>query len=235
MSKKITINNIYESSAFEIVPTKVKRDWMDNSHDKFAYHCVPLNVANTYGWSVLSPESFSVTWNGGSQTDSIKVNGGSGSQWVSSHFGGGVFTIGVDFVVRTEDGISLYVRGMPNEPHRGIYPLDGIIETDWLPFTFTFNYIFTEPCTVKFEKDEPLFSFFPIERSFIKEFELKRANIKEDKEFFKKFTEYSKSRKEHIDEKKPERQRYYLKGTGADGIDIDILDHTKKYSLNGEK
>jgi hypothetical protein len=37
----------------------------------------------------------------------------------------------------------------------GIQPLVGLIETDWLPFPFTMNWIFTRPGTVKFEKGEP--------------------------------------------------------------------------------
>jgi hypothetical protein len=45
--------------------------------------------------------------------------------------------------------------GSPNHVKDGIQPLAGLIETDWLPFPFTMNWIFTRPGTVKFEKGEP--------------------------------------------------------------------------------
>lgn len=37
----------------------------------------------------------------------------------------------------------------------GIQPLAGLVETDWLPFPFTMNWIFTRPGKVRFEKGEP--------------------------------------------------------------------------------
>ena len=163
--------------------------------------------------------------------DAIQVNGGSGSTWVSSHFGSGIFTIGVDFVIRTDPGVSLYVRGTPNTPYQYIVPLDGIIETDWLPFTFTFNYMFTEPCLLQFKKGTPLFSFFPIERSFIKEFEINETSITSDEEFYSKYQEYAASRGDHNYQGKDERQKFYLNGTDADGVKYDISDHTKRYDL----
>jgi hypothetical protein len=49
----------------------------------------------------------------------------------------------------------VWARGTPNRPKDGISPLDGIIETDWLPFTFTMNWQFTRPCRIAFERDEP--------------------------------------------------------------------------------
>ena len=34
-------------------------------------------------------------------------------------------------------------------------PLVGLIETDWLPFPFTMNWVFTRPGRVRLEKGEP--------------------------------------------------------------------------------
>ena len=53
MTQTISINRLYDDPVFEIIPTPMKRSWMDNTPGKFAYHCVPLNVANTHGWSVI--------------------------------------------------------------------------------------------------------------------------------------------------------------------------------------
>ena len=47
-------------------------------------------------------------------------------------------------------------------PKDGIGPLEGVIETDWLPFTFTMNWQFTRPGRVVFEKGEPFCFITPI-------------------------------------------------------------------------
>ena len=47
-------------------------------------------------------------------------------------------------------------------PKDGIAPLDGIVETDWLTFTFTMNWVFTRPGRVTFEKDEPFCFITPV-------------------------------------------------------------------------
>jgi hypothetical protein len=57
--------------------------------------------------------------------------------------------------MRTDPGIGIWARGTPNLPKDGIAALDGIIETDWLPLTFTMNWQMTRPGRIVFEKDEP--------------------------------------------------------------------------------
>jgi hypothetical protein len=36
-------------------PGRVARDWMDESRERFAYRCLPLNIANAHGWEVATP------------------------------------------------------------------------------------------------------------------------------------------------------------------------------------
>jgi hypothetical protein len=229
--KKISINYINGVSNFKIVPGSIKRKWMEGTPDKFAYHCTPLNVANTYGWTVLNPEEFSVEWTGYPNNESMIVNDGRGSSWVTSHFGNGVFTISVDFVIRTPTGVSTYIRGVPNEPYDALQPLDAVIETDWLPFTFTYNYLFTSPAKVIFKKDEPLFTFFPVERSYIENFNIQYLNIESDPVFFKQYQDYVDSRKKHLDNKETSRQKFYTNGVDPNGKKYKISNHIKKYNL----
>ena len=46
-----------------IRPADVKREWMDATAERFAYRCLPLNIANAHGWEVPSPCSFEAYWN----------------------------------------------------------------------------------------------------------------------------------------------------------------------------
>ena len=41
-----------------------KREWMDDTQDRFAYRCLPLSIANQTGWEILSPAGFTARWNG---------------------------------------------------------------------------------------------------------------------------------------------------------------------------
>jgi len=40
--------------------------------------------------------------------------------------------------------------GPPNWPKDGVYPLSGLVETDWLPFPFTMNWQMTRAGSVSF-------------------------------------------------------------------------------------
>lgn len=59
------------------------------------------------------------------------------------------------YVFRTNPGWALSIRGCPNTFKPAIVLLEGIVETEWLPFTFTMNWKFTSPGKVILQKDEP--------------------------------------------------------------------------------
>lgn len=234
--KYIEISRISENEIFEVVPNKVKRKWMDKTGGN-AYKCVPMNVANSYGWTVLSPGEFSATWDGGESRDSLKIEfeEGNSFQFAASEFGQGILSIVPDFIVRTSKNVSLYVRGIPNQIAMGLQPFDGIIETDWLPFTFTFNYKFLKPGRLTINKDQPLFTFFPIERGYIESFETRESLIYKDKEFYSDYLKYSDLREYQHSGKETKDSGAYLKGRLYDK-EFDIINHTKKINLtNFEK
>lgn len=224
---------------FDIVPLRRKRDWMDNTERSYAYECMPLNIANEYGWAVLSPVKFSATWDGTENLDciTIKYPDSKTFDFAHSHFGHGVLTISVDFVIQTPPEISLYIRGVPNEPVEGLQPLDAIVETDWLPFTFTYNYKFIKPCTVTFEKGEPLFLFFPIKRGEIESYKIVNQHIDQSPSLKSAYNEYSNSRQLYLDNMDDPKiakqtQRYYSNAKRPDGGKYSVFNHLKKIILD---
>lgn len=229
----IKVNYLFDDvKEFKIVPLSAKREWMNLTGSAFAYRCVPLNVANTYGWAVINPENFTAEWNGEEGIDAIKVRFDNPySNFAASHFGHGVLTISVDFILKTDPGISVFVRGIPNNILDNIVPLDGIVETDWLPFTFTYNYKFIKPGIVEFKKDEPLFSFFPIQRGFIEDFSITPTKIEDDKDFFEDYKKYRDSRNSYLEHNDGSFQKFYANGTGADGKAFNAPNHNKKTSV----
>ena len=229
---KIIVNYLFENQKnFEIVPLSGKRHWMTETPLGYAYRCVPLTVANTYGWSVLNPYDFVAEWNGDDAFDAVSIKFKEDvHSYASSHFGSGILTIHPDFIIKTEENISMFVRGIPNSIQYGIEPLDGIVETDWLPFTFTFNYKFTKPGTVSFKKGDPLFSFFPIERGFIEKFHLETQEIASDPELNADYEAYSKSRQDYLNNNTGKYQKYYANGKGPKK-EYKIVNHQKRTNV----
>jgi hypothetical protein len=152
-----------------IRPAPVERDWMDATDKRYAYRCLPLNIANAHGWELLCPSGFTAMWNGRNDKDAVGIAADPGTKAPGvSHFGHGVLTFHVPIVFRTDPGVDLYVTGPVNRPKDAIGPLTGIVETDWAPYTFTMNWLFTRPnAAVRFERGEPICHFFPLERGRI--------------------------------------------------------------------
>lgn len=156
-TSKLTCYKVHENPC-RIVAARSNRQWMDDTDQRFAYRCLPLSIANAMGWELLLPTSITARWNGGSGIDDVQIESTDGSDTesvASSHFGHGVLTFHVGYLFRTELGTGIWARGIPNRPKDGIAPLEGVIETDWLDFTFTMNWKFTRVGEVTFEKDEP--------------------------------------------------------------------------------
>lgn len=153
---------VIDGHELRIRPAPLERAWMDVTDQRFAYRCLPLNIANTHGWEILCTTAFSAIWDGRPGLDAIRIEAQSGAGAPAiSHFGNGVLTFHVPCLFKTEPGVDLFATGPINRPKDGIAPLTGIIETDWSPYTFTMNWMFTRPQQrVSFEADEPFCHIF---------------------------------------------------------------------------
>lgn len=239
---------------FKISKCSPKREWVDQTQQKFGYRCLPLTMTNQYGWNILCPSAFSAIWNGTNDYDSIKIKYddpvSNQYNFASSHFGNGVMTMNFDYIFRTSPDVDIYVKGPANNPKDGIHALEGIIETDWLPFTFTMNWKFTRPFKeVRFELNEPIATFFPVQRGFLEQFHTKFVSINESPEFAELYKEYSVKRTNFNngqfnddDEKENGWQKFYFQGKDASGCkhidnhksNVRVMDFTLG-SLNGEE
>jgi len=128
-----------------------RRDWFV----KHAYHCLPLTVANQYGFAIKSLYTFRAIWDGGDEQRNVQIEilGGDGTtpehqqpcQFVNSHFGMGTVTIQNRFVLRTPPGVNLMTINPPNIFVDGVHHMSGVIESDNLRRDFTFNLKLTRP------------------------------------------------------------------------------------------
>ena len=204
-----------------------RRDWIDALPERFGYRCLPLAMANQVGWEILNPVPFTASWNGRDGLDAIKFRfSGTPSPLVGSHFGHGVLTFSLGYLFRTSKSHNLYVKGPANQPKDAIAPLEGLIETDWAPFTFTMNWQFTRKRQkVQFDAGEPICCVLPYPRHYAGKFEAELKVLNEDPKLYKQYIGWRDERlafnealkEEGSDEAKQGWQRTYMKGQDQTG------------------
>lgn len=179
----------------EIVAASPERAWMDEARDRAPYRCLPLAIANTHGWELRNPVGFSAIWGGGAGQDDVVVMPDGEGCLGKSHFGEGVLTFAVPFVFRTPPEIDLIVQGPINRPKDAVSPLTGVVETDWIPYTFTMNWRFTRPRTaVRFAAGEPFCHIFPVRRGDVEAVEPEIRPLADEPELERRYLDWTQSR-----------------------------------------
>lgn len=142
-------------------PSPSRRAWMDEH--EHAYHCLPLVIANQWGWQITCPTDVRATWDGGPGLDALRVEvDPQYAPAIKSQFGTGILTFSPPWLFRTPPGWDLYLKGPSNRWKPNCHPLEGIIETWWLNYTFTINWRLAEPGTIAFAKGESLGQLVPV-------------------------------------------------------------------------
>lgn len=181
-----------------IRPAPAKRDWMDGTPESFAYRCLPLNIANAHGWELLNPCAFDACWNGQADTGAVTIRPRTDTgvaNVATSLFGQGIVTFHIPGIFRTSPGWNLWIGGSPNQPKDGIYPLTGVVETDWSPFTFTMNWRFTrKDHWVHFDAGEAICFFFPVQRALLDDIRPAMAPIDAEPGLLERFQDWSRGR-----------------------------------------
>ena len=235
------IAHVIDGHHVDIRPAPVERDCMDATNQRFAYRCLPLNIANAYGWEVLCNAGFLAMWWGGEGLDSIVIEPDPGTIAPAiSHFGHGILTFHLPCLFGTEPGAELMVQGPINRPKDGIAALSGIIETDWSPYSFTMNWMFTRPGTpVRFEKGEPYCHIFPVRCGEIEDIEPELEVLSAYPELKRQHDAWTASRERfNVDLKQPgsdaqsdKWQKLYYRGLSPDGTQAATESHRTRLRL----
>ena len=146
---------------WQLRPSPPRRHWMDEL--PHAYKCLPLVIANQWGWQILCPTDVVVTWDGDPNLAGLHVE--VAPQYlpaIKSQFGAGIVTFSPPWLFRTPPGWDLYLKGPSNRWKPNCVPLEGVIETWWLNYTFTLNWKLVEPGTVVFARGESLGQLVPV-------------------------------------------------------------------------
>jgi hypothetical protein len=214
-------------------PARAKRQWMDDFTDRHAYRCLPLSIANSYGWEVLCPIPIEINWNGGMTVDDIQVvglkdlpGGAPIDHFCRSNFSRGIITFHLDYVIETEADWQILATGPFNDPKPTASPLSGIIETDWLPYPFTMNWQLTQTGVTRFEEGEPFCSFLPVRKNVLPNTEIHVHRLSDHAELEARHNQFRDARTAFMDRIKagdPDAikeawQRHYFVGRHPDGV-----------------
>ncbi len=157
-----------------------KRDWFTKNF----YRCLPLSIGNMQGFVASVPFAFDIFWNGGDSTDDLSIHSyldetmykDKNYVGLSSEFGHGILTIHFPIQLKTPPGINLMTIAPPNFPLPALSPMTGVVESDNLRFTFTFNIkVDISNAVIKVKENTPIAGIIPIPRYFCDSFELKDA------------------------------------------------------------
>lgn len=232
----------------DIRPARNRRDWMNETPSSYAYRCLPLSIANAHGWEVRCPVTCEAEWNGGSNSDDIHIifedeetsvmERAQTPTFAESHFGSGILTFSVGVIIETPPGYDLWVTGPVNDFRDGIQAMSAVIETYWMPFTFTMNWKMTRPhLKVRFEKGDPFCLFFPIEHGGLERFNPTFEQMSKEPElerqhmfaFYKRALPLAFKRRKGKELEIRNRDRFegwYMRGEMPDGT--EIADHKRR-------
>jgi hypothetical protein len=218
--KAYNLGNSFEMS---LATARPERAWMSQSNKSFANRCLPMRMANQAGWNIVNGRKLRAKWLGGSAANQVLIeNTGDPPHPAISHFGEGILTFLIPFLFRTPPGIALLYRGPANAPKDSIYPLEGLVETEWAVARASMNWKFTRPDTwVEFAPGEPICMVVPVCLDVMESLEPQIFDIKTDPELHRKYNMWYENCRDFtilLRNRDPEAmrlgwQRYYFNGT----------------------
>jgi hypothetical protein len=202
-----------------IQQSRLKRDWMDATYNKHAYQCLPMTVANVYGWEIVLEEDLIVQWDGGNTPPAIlsgEITSSGRVQAISSIIG--MISINMGWVINTEEGYNTWMTGSPNYFVDGATPLTATLPSYWWPDESQMNWKITkigEP--VVFEAGTP-FCFFNIyDNSVLESVEIVTSSLWDDKELVESRMKYGNLKEDNRIEKPWTWTKGIRTGLDADG------------------
>lgn len=199
---------------FEPLKGKPKRDWFVTH----AYFCLPLTIANQYGFVVKSAFDVVARWNGGTRPQDTSVHAicseaEARAQLISSHFGSGIVTVQNRWTYRTPPGVNLMTLTPPNFVLDGVLHMAGVVESDNLRRDFTFNLKLTRPhVDVFIPRGTPVGCIIPYPRHDVDAY---RVSLVTDKAIL----EFERRTMKHFAEAR-RVQGYFPEGLYMRGVDV---------------
>jgi tetratricopeptide (TPR) repeat protein len=151
-----------------LVPVKAERlrHWFeeDTKTKDHARFCLPLTMGAGIGWFILSPATFTVSWDGDATHDAeIDILETSSHAAIDNHSAHGAFTVQSQFVPRTKNpGDFVFIKGVANQGRRPYHFLEAMLEAWWSPANFGLVAMLNQAGKFTIKKGEPIAQMFVI-------------------------------------------------------------------------
>lgn len=231
------------SSKKFVIPAGKKREWMDQEELSYSYYCGPLVAANQLGYNIIYQNETEVIWNENADYSDIEINHIKQDEnfcGCGVHFEIDILTFTFPLLFRTSPGWGLLVSGPANNPIDGLYPLEGLVETNWLPFTFTMNFkIIEKNKLIRIKQYTPICRILPYPLNLNQKTNLTFSNLQDDKKLFADYNAWSKAREDFNDKgtlnSTSNRQFFYRDGKDPSGNFIAEGMHKLDYGFSYSK
>lgn len=176
MKKEISVykNDIYSA---EIKQISIKRDWMENTHNKHAYQCMPVSLANTLGWEISFPEDISFIWDGISDTSGSHIKILKGYKYCSTARGNATVSFNTYLTFKTDENITTLIMPVPNQFNENAQCFTTLITTSFYKSMLPVAWKILKPnVEIKIPAGYPIAVIIPISLTELQNFEV---NIKD--------------------------------------------------------
>lgn len=118
---------------------------MDDTPEKHAYMCFPLNLTNRLGWGLSYPEDITFIWDGITDTtpDHIKIL--QGEKYASTTRGNATVSFTTGLLFRTDKNTSMLTMPVPNLFVQGAQCYTALISTSFYMHSFPLAWRVTQP------------------------------------------------------------------------------------------
>jgi hypothetical protein len=191
--KEILVQKLFPAGDnAEIYQLPARREWMDETADKHAYMCFPLNITNRLGWAISFPEDIRFIWDGITDTTPDHVKIIEGEKFLSRARGNATigFLTGLKFT--TDDKTTMLTMPVPNLFVRGAQCYTTLISTSFYYHMLPIAWRLTEPnIEIYIPAGTPVATVIPISLTDLEEnYLVKIDETPASEDYWKEATKY---------------------------------------------
>lgn len=207
------------SDAATISQLSIKRDWMDETFDRHAYHCFPVTLTNGLGWGIYLPEDVTFIWDGvfDSTPDHVKIL--AGENYAYTGRGQATISFKTGLLFETEEDVSLLTMPVPNQFIDGATCFSTLLSTSFFKGDVPVAWMITKPnVPITIPAGTPIASVIPLSLGKLQEFELSVVDGPMPADFFKEMAGYGEKIQEIV--ASGNWSHFYRNATNAEGVSI---------------
>lgn len=216
------------------IPIKAisRRDWFetDGRTTNLAKFCLPLTMANSAGYYLVSPVHFKVTWDGYDQSPAhIEIIEILDHAVIDDHSTFGGFTVQSSITIETlNDGDFVWIKQLPNQYRPWFYAMEALLESWWGQGGATVGLVcmLNRPGTFEMKIGDPIAQMICIRKEELE------ANLIFDNEYLQESYHFQ-SKREEYQRGDPGRQGPdldYARGEHFNGVKVPV--HIKNWNMN---